>query len=249
MEIQIPAPVAAAEPVVRLLTEADFDRWDTYVFAHPQATFFHRAGWKRVIEEAFGHRTHFLYAEQGGAITGILPLAEIDSRLFGHSLASLPFCAYGGVVSDNDAVARVLDDTARELAYSLDVDVLEYRSLEARHPDWKLKDLYVTFRKKLEPEVEQNMNAIPRKQRAMVRKGIKAGLVSEPDAGVERFYRVFANNVHRQGTPTMPRRYFEILREVFGPDCSVLSVVKNGAAVSSVLELPLSQRNSALLRG
>lgn len=236
MEIQIPAPVAAAaEPVVRRLTEADFGRWDAYVLAHPKATFFHRAGWKRVIEETFGHRTHFFCVEQGGAITGVLPLAEIRSRLFGHSLVSLPFCAYGGVVADNEVAAQVLDETARKLARSLEVDVLEYRSLESRHPDWELKDLYVTFRKKLAPEVEQNLNAIPRKQRAMVRKGIKAGLASEPDAGVERFYQVFADNVHRQGTPALPRRYFEILRKVFGPDCSVLSVVKNGKAVSSVL--------------
>ena len=236
MEIRIPAPVAAAaEPVVRLLTETDFERWDAYVLAHPQATFFHRAGWKRVIEEAFGHRTYFSYVEQGGAITGVLPLAETRSRLFGHSLASLPFCAYGGIVADNDAAFQVLDEAARKLARSLEVDVLEYRSLESRHPDWTVKDLYVTFRKRLEPDVEQNLNAIPRKQRAMVRKGIKAGLVSEPDAGVERFYQVFADNVHRHGTPALSKRYFQILRDVFGPDCSVLSVVKNGEAVSSVL--------------
>ncbi len=34
----------------------------------------------------------------------------------------------------------------------------------------------MTFRKRLPPEVEDNMQSIPRKQRAMVRKGIKAGL-------------------------------------------------------------------------
>ena len=236
MEIQIPAPVAAAaEPVVRLLTEADSRRWDAYVLAHPGATFFHRAGWKRVIEEAFGHRTHFHYVEQGGVITGVLPLAEIKSRLFGHSLASLPFCAYGGIVADNDTAFQALDEAARTLARSLEVDVLEYRSMELRHPDWLVKDLYVTFRKTLAPEVEQNLNAIPRKQRAMVRKGIKAGLVSEPDAGVERFYRVFADNVHRHGTPVLSKRYFELLREVFGADCSVLTVAHQGRPVSSVL--------------
>lgn len=236
MEIQVPAPVAAtAEPVVKLLSESDLGRWDAYVHAHPEATFFHRSGWKRVIEQAFGHRTHFCFVEQGGAITGVLPLAEIKSRLFGHSLASLPFCAYGGIVADNDNAANALDQAAQKLARSINVDVLEYRGLRPRHPDWPTKDLYVTFRKPIEPDVERNMNAIPRKQRAMVRKGIKAGLVSEQDEGVERFYAVFSDNVHRHGTPVLSKRYFRILREVFGPDCSVLTVVKDSRAVSSVM--------------
>jgi len=79
-------PAAAAEVTVRTLQANDLARWDAYVQAHPDASFFHRAGWKRVIEDAFGHRSHFLLAERGGELAGVLPLVEIDSRLFGHSL-------------------------------------------------------------------------------------------------------------------------------------------------------------------
>jgi hypothetical protein len=45
--------------------------------------------------------------------------------------------------------------------------------------DWPTKDLYVTFRKQISGDDEVNLKAIPRKQRAMVRKGIQAGLQSE----------------------------------------------------------------------
>jgi FemAB-related protein (PEP-CTERM system-associated) len=236
MESQIPAPVAAtAEPVVKLLTASEQDRWDAYVYAHPDATFFHRAGWKTVIQKAFGHRSYFYFVEQGGVITGVLPLAEIRSRLFGHSLTSLPFCAYGGIVADNETASRALDQAARALAQSINVDVLEYRALKPLHPDWPTKDLYVTFRKEIDAEVEKNLNAIPRKQRAMVRKGIKAGLASELDDDVERFYKVFSDNVHRHGTPAQAKRYFQTLKDVFGRDCSVLSVVKGDKVVSSVM--------------
>jgi hypothetical protein len=44
--------------------------------------------------------------------------------------------------------------------------------------DWPTQDLYVTFRKEILPDEEANMLAIPRKQRAMVRKGIKNGLTA-----------------------------------------------------------------------
>jgi FemAB-related protein (PEP-CTERM system-associated) len=214
---------------------ADEARWDEFVLNCPEATFFHRAGWKRVIERAFGHKTWFLYAESEGHIQGILPLAEINSRLFGHALISLPFCVYGGIAATSEAAAQALDQAAQALARQQNVDHLEYRNLKPVHPDWPGKDLYVTFRKEIDPDVERNMLAIPRKQRAMVRKGIKAGLASEIDDGVERFFSVFADNVHRHGTPALPKRYFALLKETFGSDCEVLSVLKDGQVLSSVL--------------
>lgn len=221
---------------VRTMTPGDAARWDEFVFAFPTATFFHRAGWKEVIERAFGHRTHFLLAEQNGALQGVLPLAEIDSMLFGHSLSSLPFCVYGGILASNEPARKALDEAAQKLAASLDVDFLEYRNTVPFHTDWPGKDLYVTFRKAIDPDVEANMLAIPRKQRAMVRKGIKAELASEIDADVERFFAVFADNVHRHGTPALPKRYFALLKEIFGNDCEVLTVVnKDGQVLSSVL--------------
>ncbi|BCB26596.1 peptidoglycan bridge formation protein FemAB [Sulfurimicrobium lacus] len=220
---------------VRQMQPSDAARWDEFVLNSPEATFFHRAGWQQVIERAFGHKTWFLYAESEGRIQGVLPLAEINSRLFGHSLISLPFCVYGGIAAHSESAAEALDRAAQEIARERQVDHLEYRSLKPMHPDWPGKDLYVTFRKEIDPDVEQNMLAIPRKQRAMVRKGIKAGLTSEIDDGVERFFSVFADNVHRHGTPALPKRYFALLKEIFGSDCEVLSVVKDGRVLSSVL--------------
>ena len=222
-------------PAILQMQPLDEARWDEFVLKSPEATFFHRAGWQKVIERTFGHKTWFLYAESDGKIQGVLPLAEINSRLFGHSLISLPFCVYGGIAAASEPAREALDQAAQALARQQKVDHLEYRNLKPMHADWPGKDLYVTFRKEIDPDVEQNMLAIPRKQRAMVRKGIKAGLASEIDDGVERFFSVFADNVHRHGTPALPKRYFALLKEVFGCDCEVLSVVRNGQVLSSVL--------------
>ena len=226
-------------PTLRRLEPAaprDNAAWDAYVLAHPQATFFHRAGWQRVLREAFRHDTHFLYAESAGRVSGVLPLAHVKSLLFGSSLASLPFAVYGGVVADDTESAALLEAEAERLARSLGVRHLELRNLERRHPEWPEQDLYVTFRKALLPDEEANLLAIPRKQRAMVRKGIKNGLASTLDDGVGRFFALYADNVHRHGTPALPRRYFEQLRREFGRDCEVLTVsAADGRPVSSVL--------------
>ncbi len=211
-------------------------RWDAYVQGCADASFFHRAGWQRVLSRVFGHKTYFLYAEQGGQLCGVLPLAEVKSLLFGHALVGLPFTVYGGVAADHPQALAALENEAQQLAQQLGAQHLELRNVNRRHDDWPLQDLYVTFRKNLLPTEEANMLAIPRKQRAMVRKGIKNGLRSELDEGVDRFFALYADNVHRHGTPALPKRWFQALRDEFGADCDVLTVVgPDGRALSSVL--------------
>lgn len=211
-------------------------RWDGFVLSCPTATFFHRAGWQQIMATVFRHDTYFLYSETDGRIDGVLPLAHVKSMLFGNSLVSLPFAVYGGVAATDEAAATALEDEAQRIAQRLGVDHLELRHVEAHHDDWPTQDLYVTFRKDILPEEEANLLAIPRKQRAMVRKGIKHGLRSDIDPGVDRFFALYADNVHRHGTPALPKRYFQALRDRFGTDCDVLTVsAPDGRALSSVL--------------
>jgi FemAB-related protein (PEP-CTERM system-associated) len=212
------------------------EAWDAFVLRHPQATVFHRTAWGQAVSRTFGHPLHYLFAHEGGRVVGVLPLGEIKSMLFGHAVTSVPFAVYGGVVADDAATASRLEDAAAELAQRRGAQHLELRHLERRHPDWPLQDLYVTFRKAILPEEEANMLAIPRKQRAMVRKGIKNGLVARFDDGVDRFFALYADNVHRHGTPALPKRWFEELRRAYGADCEVLTVAApDGRALSSVL--------------
>src|SRR6218665_1456543 len=210
--------------------------WDAFVFACPQASFFHRAGWLRLVEEVFGHQGFFLYAEREGQIEGVLPLAQVKSWLFGHALVGLPFAVYGGVAASNEEAAQALEQEAQAIAQRLGAGHLELRNVVRRHEDWPHQDLYVTFRKEILPDEEANMLAIPRKQRAMVRKGIKNELVAQIDPGVDRFFELYADNVHRHGTPAMPKRYFEALLPEFGDDAEVLTVsTADGRPLSSVL--------------
>ncbi|MEO7521171.1 MAG: FemAB family XrtA/PEP-CTERM system-associated protein [Gemmatimonas sp.] len=221
---------------VRPFASTDTARWTAFVERCPDATFFHRIGWREIIEEVFRHRTHYLVAERSGALSGILPLAEVRSNLFGHALVSLPFCVYGGPAADDVDSESALIAAAEDLARSLRVQHLELRNRRPMRPEWPRQDLYVTFRKSLVPEVDDNLQVIPRKQRAMVRKGIKHGLRSEIDASVDRFFELYADNMHRHGTPPFAKAYFARLREVFADDCEVLTIVDaQGQPVSGVM--------------
>jgi len=222
---------------IKRLERGDDARWDDFVDGAPQATFFHRVAWRDIVEQELGHRCHYLYAERDGAITGVLPLAEIRSRLFGHSLISTPSCVYGGIVADDAQSEEQLTRAAAALAGDLRVDYLELRDRELRHADWPVKDLYVSFRKTIDPDHEKNLKAIPRKQRAMVRKGIALGLEARHDGTVDDFYRVYAESVRNLGTPVLSRKYYRRLQQTFGEACEVTIVSHQGRPVAAVMSL------------
>ncbi|HKE93642.1 MAG TPA: FemAB family XrtA/PEP-CTERM system-associated protein, partial [Povalibacter sp.] len=221
----MPLETAAAPVDVRELDPRDAQVWDEFVRGHAEGTFFHLTGWREVITRAFGHPVHYLLAQRNGAICGVLPLAHVRSVLFGNALVSTPFCVYGGIVAADAEAHAALTQRACDLARKLNVDYLELRNLRRQYPDWPSKDLYVTFRKPIEADSEKNMLAIPRKQRAMVRKGIQKNLTTEIDAGTDRLYAIYSESLRNLGTPVFSKKYPRILKDVFGADCEVLTVV------------------------
>lgn len=226
----------------RLLDDAGEAAWDAFVAAHPDGSFFHRAAWRRVLAAAFGHRPHFLMAERDGAVTGVLPLAEVRSLLFGHTLIAAPFCVYGGPLAADRESFELLVAEASALLARCGAASLELRPLAAipdgwlDAADWAVRDdLYATFRKPIVADDEANQKAIPRKQRAVVRKGIERGLASSVGRDTATMHRIYAESVRNLGTPVFPRRYFRLLAEAFGPDMDVLTVRDGETPVAAVL--------------
>lgn len=221
---------------IRPATEQDSQRWDAYILAHPQGTFSHRYGWKRIIENVHGHTGHYLLAEEGETLKGVLPLGEVKHLLFGHSLISVPFCVAGGAIADSEPLRCQLEDQGAALADRLGVDYLELRNEKPHRDDWLRKDgLYVGFRRGLSDDHDANLKAIPRKQRAMVRKGIKAGLEGALDDGVDHLFEAYSESVRNLGTPVLPKRHFKAIREEFGDDVDVVTIRHQGQVVASVM--------------
>ncbi len=225
---------------VRLLG-ADVAAWDAFVASRPDATFFHLSAWRDVIERAFRHRSFYLVAEQDGAIVGVLPLVQVKTRLFGHTLISNPFCVYGGPLAVDAAASLALVEKAAALRAELSAAAVELRYLQAPPEDWLGEEwqarraLYVTFRREIGGDDAAILKAIPRKQRAVVRKAIDRGLTAQAGRDVGVLHGIYAESVRNLGTPVFARKYFALLAEVFRDAMDVVTVSDGGVPVASVL--------------
>jgi len=221
--------------IIKYAQVSDQNKWDDYVNHHPDSTFFHLYGWRLALEKTFKHKNYYLIAETDNSIVGVLPLGHIKSFLFGNTLISTPFAVYGGILSDNDEIRSALREYACQLAEDLQVDHLELRNKKRDNPDWPTKELYVYFQKELYDNDDENLKAIPRKQRAMVRKGIKAELQYKTDKDISSFYQAYSESVRNLGTPVFPKKLFQSLLDVFSEQSDILTVTKDNTLVASVM--------------
>ena len=215
----------------------DCDKWDGYVKNHPDATVYHMSAWGRAVSKSMGHKCYYIYVEENDEICALVPLIHIKSVLFGNSLISVAFATGGGPIFDNQQALALLDEECRNLSHNLDVDFLECRNVDEVHDDWpSKKEMYSIFRKTLSSDNEENMLAIPRKQRAMVRKGIKFGLRAVVDDLPDRLFSMYSESLRNLGSPVFPKKLFYNLKQEYGENCEIVTIeTEQGKAISSVM--------------
>lgn len=234
------APAWVARAAVRtadLADGAEADRIDDFVREHPRATPFHRPQWSRAIAAGTGARAHYLVAEQSGALVGVLPLSEIRSRLFGASLVSAGFAVDGGILAHSSEAANALADAAVALAEARSCPTVELRG-GPLPPFWRQSEgIYAGFVRDLPADEDAILKAIPRKQRAEVRKGLDRGLEVSIGRDLAGHFAVYAESVRNLGTPVFPKKLFRATLDAFGADADIAMVAKDGRPLSTVLSL------------
>jgi serine/alanine adding enzyme len=195
----------------------DAKQWDAFASSAPGATLYHLSGWKAVIEDTFSHSTFYLSAvDDSSLVVGILPLAQLKSRVFGNMLVSLPFFNYGGVCASSEDVRRGLLDAAIRVATERKVDFIEIRHEDDWQQGLPRKTGKVSMRLELPSTSDELWKALGSKLRNQVQKPRKEGLTSVigREDQLDAFYEVFAANMRDLGTPVYPKSFFRnILRQ------------------------------------
>lgn len=231
-------PLLTRPVAIRRAAPSDAPRIAAYVVGHPDGTPFHLAEWSAAVARGCRQHDRFLLAEGAdGAIAGVLPLTLIRSRLFGTALVSAGFGVDGGVLADDTATAVALADDAWRLAEAEGAPSLELRGGPALAGFHTNTDSYVGFVRDLADDDDAQLTAIPRKQRAEVRKSFDRDLTIAVDDDRAGHYRVYSESVRNLGTPVFPKSLFGAVLDAFGDAADILTVRHDGAPVASVLSL------------
>lgn len=222
--------------IVPLSTESL--EWDAFVRTSREGTPYHLIAWKQAVEEAYGHRAHYLMAKEHERLVGVLPLFEVRGLFGGKALVSIPYAVYGGICAESSAAARALLDAAIDLGRAHGARYVELRQRRDLGFGLPTKSLYFTFSRAISKDEEENALAMPRKQRRMVRQGAKHGLRVEIGRDhFDRFYDIYAQSLRLLGSPVFSKALVRGVFEHFGKDADLLTVWKDDRMIAGVMSL------------
>ena len=206
--------------------------WDAYVYRSRDASPYHLYGWRRVIEQCYGHRGYYLWAHENEATKGILPLILIQSMLFGRSLVSLPFVDEGGICAEDD---RTRDELYQEAFRLFDVYKADYLDLRHGRPsglDIPSHGSKVSLVLPMADDPDRMWDLFDAKLRNQIRKATRSGLTASWNGseGLSDFYKIFAIHMRDLGSPVHSRGFFDAIMREF-PHTAKLILIHKGREV------------------
>lgn len=232
---------------IKKLTPEMDSAWTTYVAQHPAANLYHLLGWRDVIVKSFGHNCIYFIAELDSSIVGILPVVQLNSKLFGNFLVSQAFFNYGGALGDSEAIEDKLMKAAASEAASLGCSHVEFRD-DFQRAAMPFRSDKVSMMLSLPDTSEKLWSEIGSKLRAQIKRPQKENC-SCKIGGVEMlddFYHVFAINMRDLGTPVYGKQFFRNILEEFDTTSNLVVIYWQAKPVASaflvgdrgVLEIP-----------
>lgn len=195
------------------LRGCDDAAWDACTLAHALGTLFHTRAWQRAVERCYPHDVYDIHAIRDDRVTGVLPLYHVRTPMLGSMLVSVPYGVGGGVLADDGATAEALIDEALRLGEILRVRAIDLRSQVAASSRLQHVSRYVGFSKALPDRVEDVLDGIPRKARAVVRQARdrhRLDVVSA-DEHLLTVWRLYCMNMRRLGSLSYPLRFLAAL--------------------------------------
>jgi FemAB-related protein (PEP-CTERM system-associated) len=211
--------------------------WDDFVLRAPDGTLAHRWAWLRIVSGTYGHKVIPLASARNGVLAGVLPLVQMNSRLFGRHLVSMPYLDTGGLCTAGDRAAQgALVSAAVELAAA------SSSHLELRHlADPSIPLLPSLHKVTMVVDLSGGEGAVWKRihgnRRSQVRKAGRAGLTASVHGreALTDFYRILATNLRDLGSPVHRRAFFSRIMDAFGEEARIVLVRAGDRAVGAAM--------------
>lgn len=219
---------------VRVVSEADKalkQALDNFVLQHPLGSLYHLNCWLDACERAYNHKVYRVIVEEQQQLVGYLPLTVIQPPLAKAKVVAVAFADYCAPLTSTPDVANAIEQALKTLMTELGVQQVEIRS-SAQQPledeslvtqdavipsdgtAAALNTAKVRMIVTLPADANTLLASYKPKLRSQIKKAAKNGLVFQratEHGALKDFYRIYATNMHRLGSPAHSLGWFEQL--------------------------------------
>jgi len=195
-------------------TETD-NRWDEFVFNHPDGTIYHHSLWGKVVSKTYGYERFYLALENRKIqkFEGIIPLMFVSSFLTGKRMVSLPLTSYCNPLfpgKELDKIVHYITDQYNSLDY-IEFKFLE--KIEGNFNDLFEQTIFTTHILDLETDLDRlyksfHASSIRRKIKKAEKYNLKLR-IAENERDLKEFYKLEIKIRKRHGLPPQPYLFFK----------------------------------------
>jgi hypothetical protein len=198
-----------------MVNPTEIPHWDAWVASLPNSTFFHSAGWCRLLNSTYGFTPAYFVREGNGPDALAIPMMEVDSWLTGRRGISLPFtdecaAAGNGSIDWETAFAAV-----REHAAQREWESVEFRGGDAIAAEAQPSLTFFSHRLPIDRDEKAQESLLHSATARAIRKAEKSRLSVQHSVSAEAmevFYALLCKTRRRHGLPPQPFRFFENLQ-------------------------------------
>lgn len=217
--------------LIEKLKREDEKNWDKFVSSHKLATMYHLLGWRGVIKETYQLEDIYLVAKEKDKIVGIFPSFLIKNPLGNKKIISLPYCNYGGPISEDKKINHLF---LNYLKNKYQIKDGEIRSLQ---DEYKLpfKKGYVTSILNLKMGEKNIWENLSEEKIRNIHKAEKNSLnIRVGQNLIADFYSLYGKTMKRLGTPCHGIKFFQNIIKSFPKQSNVFMVYYQKVPVASL---------------
>jgi hypothetical protein len=220
-------------------------RWQTFVDQHPHASVFHTTGWLEALARTFGYRpVVFTTSPPGRVLDNGIVLCDVQSRLTGRRLVSLPFSDHCeplvGRPEELDELVRALAREARERGHRY----VELRPRTARAlggAGLEPSQSFVSHALALTAGADRifaglHKDCVQRKLRRAAREALTCEEGRGPEL-VAAFQTLLLRTCRRRHLPPHPGHWLRTLVERLGEAVTIRVASKAGRPIAAIVTL------------
>jgi len=228
----------------------ELHEWNKFVERNPAASIYHRAEWRDIIKQTYGHEGYyFLARDTDSNIVGVLPLIRLKSRLFGDLLVSMPYFKTGGAVAEHPSIEKRLMQAANNHAETLGIEHIEYRD-DIQRTAFPVRSEKVNMILSLPGSREELWSSFGSKLRAQVKRPQRENpeILLGGKEYLDDFYTVYSRNMRDLGSPAHSKQFVQNIMSCFPDKSWIICLRLDNRPVAAgflishgeILEIPLA---------
>jgi len=175
-----------------------------------------------ILSSFFGYKNDIVLIRKNDSLQGFMPI-----NIVGSKAVSIPHFSYGGYLGLQELTLEQTELLLQSLKrkYGDNFLIRDFKQITQNYSDEKISCFL-----DLQNDAESQFNRFRSKLRSQIRKAIKNGLTVNI-SDIHDFYPIYVNNMHRLGSPHLPKEFFNEIIANYKNGCIEVFVVKKNEMV------------------